>query len=209
VKGAEKLELPTPEKRMNITAKSYLAHRGFNPEKLEQKYKIFIGSYLNRDYKFRIIIPIIYEEKPVSFIGRDYTGKQIPKYKCPKREQEVIHHKDILYNLDNCDKDFCIVVEGVFDCWKIGDDCCATFGTSWSEKQAILLSKRFNKICILYDNDETGVSKGSLLKGFLEMCGVQVIQIMSTENSKNDPGEYTEKEARKVKRRIIHILQNI
>lgn len=138
--------------------KRYLENRNFDPKFLEKKYNLR-ASGPSGNYKFRIIAPIYYEHQIVSFQGRDITGNQSARYKACDKEKELIHHKNILYNLDNCRKDTIVVVEGFFDSLRIGDDCAATFGTEWTIKQFIILRNRFKRIFIIYDNEREAQNK--------------------------------------------------
>jgi len=80
--------------------KKYLENRNFDPEYLEKEWNLFgtgpLSKLDNINYKYRIIIPFIWDKKVVSFDSRDITGKQIRYLACPA-ERELIPHKNILY----------------------------------------------------------------------------------------------------------------
>ena len=62
-----------PGESLKEVHKEYLRSRNFNPSFLESKYKLRGTNNLG-DYRFRIIAPIFYNGKLVSYQGRDITG---------------------------------------------------------------------------------------------------------------------------------------
>lgn len=187
----KKIKLPGGD--LSINHKKYLTLRGFDPEMLIEKYKLQ-GTNNIGNYCQRIIIPIFYKKKIVSFQGRDITGINKLRYKACNKQNEIIHHKHILYNLDNCKNNFVIVVEGVFDVFRFGDNCCCTFGKSYTKKQLLLLQK-YNHIFILFDNDMAGQKASKKLANDLQAFpNINIYNI--TCNS--DPGDMTQTEAQKI-----------
>ncbi len=163
-----KIPFTLPGTELNETAKNYLLNRGFDYNYLIEKYKLKCCNHLDTKYKFRIVIPIIYNNQIVSYTTRDYTDKQSLRYiSCPK-EIEIIEHKKILFNYDNCKNNYIIVVEGIFDCWRFGDNCCATFGIAYTKEQVNLLTK-YDTIYICFDNEidaqNQAIKLGELLSG--------------------------------------------
>lgn len=152
---ASKVFLPSNARNLLACHRKYLEGRNFDPDYLQEKYKI-VGTNHIGDYKWRIIIPIFYKNKLVSYQGRDITSKSTLRYKACKNELEVIHHKNIFYDIDNTTKDSIIIVEGIFDKWRIGDDCVASFGVSFTPEQVAFISKTWSRVFILYDRDEVG-----------------------------------------------------
>ncbi len=170
--------------------KRYLEDRNFDPKFLEKKYNLR-ASGPSGNYKFRIIAPIYYERQIVSFQGRDITGNQSARYKACDKEKELIHHKNILYNLDNCRKDTIVVVEGFFDVMRIGDDCAATFGVEWSIEQFIILKERFKRIFIMYDNEKEAQDRAIKLTIGLDAFGkdVEIFKLDRGDPADLSPGD--------------------
>jgi DNA primase len=190
------IEVPGTKKYLKIHRK-YLRDRNFDIDYLTDKYDLRFTDHLG-SYIFRIIFPIYFNGKIISFQGRDITGKQELRYKaCPKKN-EIIYHKDILYNIDNCKDDKIIVVEGIFDCIRLGDNCACTFGTGFTENQVKML-KKYKKVYILYDNEETaykkGLDLGLRLSAFNVKCETIKINV-------DDPAEMTEEEVKKLKKEL-------
>jgi len=182
-----RLELPIGVTGLAIYQKRYLEKRGFDPNYLEHEYDLHAMPW--GEWHYHIIIPIYYNNRLVSYIGRDYTDQSWLRYKALHLGEEVIHHKHILYNLDRCPGDHAVVVEGVTDVWRLGAGSIATFGTGYTQEQVNLLSK-FKKITVLYDSDAH--IKAERLATELSGMGVTVT-IASL--SEGDPGALSQEEA--------------
>jgi hypothetical protein len=147
---AAELKLPENERTLLPAHRDYLIGRGFDPDELVRDHKIVsTGNY--GDYKNRILIPIYYKGRLVSFHSRDVSGKsQKPKKAC-EQEKEVIRHKELLYNFDRVKGNTVIVSEGPFDAWRWRDLGVATFGIKFTEPQIDLLSC-FKNIFVVFDS---------------------------------------------------------
>lgn len=187
------LPLPSPHQK-------YLIERNFNPQKLVQTYDLQGTANLG-NYKFRIIAPIYFNNKLVSFQGRDITNKSALRYKNCEREKELIHHKHILYNIDNCLERKCVVVEGITDVWRMGAGFVATFGITWTAEQKLLLAERFDEIVIMYDSEINAQIQGEKLGNELALLGKQVA-LYNIEKDK-DPAKLTDEEAEEIRKEIF------
>ena len=130
--------------------------RKFDPEELEFYHGILgttdIGYWQGIDFRFRVIIPV-YDVwgNLCTFQGRDYTGMQDLRYKCCPVDKAVVHHKHLLYGAELArNKDRIVVVEGVFDQWRMGPGSVATFGTSLTREQVNLISM-WKEVVFLFD----------------------------------------------------------
>jgi DNA primase len=194
------LVLPSTFGRLEKTHKEYLLYRNFDPNKLEKKFHLLGSNHLG-SHKFRIIAPIYFNKKLVSYQGRDITGKSKLRYKACKTTEEVIHHKHILYNIDNALTDKCIIVEGVTDVWRLGDNCVATFGTSFTNEQIELIYKRFKTVFLLFDTDDhSAYRKAEKMGEKLNFMGIHVDLI---EIDVHDPAELTQKDADYLKKELF------
>lgn len=176
----------------------YLSKRNFNPDYLISNYGILWGDIIG-NYSFRIIIPIYYKNVLVSFQARSIYSKEkcselgILRYKNYPIELSKVNIKHILYNLDNCLENWVVVVEGVFDCWRLGPkNIAATMGTSMSEQQISLLASRYKKVIFLFDNEKQAQERAKKYGQRLAGLGVEV-EIFNPEFV-NDPGDYSLKE---------------
>lgn len=177
--------------------KQYLKRRRFDPDFLEQKYGLRATGWTG-DYAYRIIAPIYYQGVIVSYQGRDWTEKAEKRYKACPIPQEMVHHKDILYNLDNCQREIGLVVEGITDVWRLGDDVCATFGTKWTIAQANILVERFSRVIVLFDPEQEAQMHAKALANILSGRGVTATNLRLHVDI--DPGEFTPEYVEKLRK---------
>lgn len=135
---------------INETHKDYLRKRNYEPEDIIEKYQVKSGGFAGI-YKYRIIIPYFFKNKLITFTSRDVTGLQEVKYKSLANELSIKTPKETLYGIDQC-QETVIVVEGIFDSWRIGKGSVALSGKIASEEQIHLL-KEFKRIFIMLDKD--------------------------------------------------------
>lgn len=178
----------------------YLRGRGFSGDdinRIKGTYKLYATgpiSHLDQmDMRFRLVAPIFWQGKEVTWQSRDTTSLSGLKYlACPKN-RELVHHKHLLYLPKKPIKTKKIVlVEGVFDVWKI---LCAMrtpigtcgFGVELKDEQIKLLTQ-YDLVWIWLDPDAAGIQKGKQIAARLEFAGTAT-RIIKTEK---DPGD-TEK----------------
>ncbi len=191
----KKHKLPSSTTPLIKEHKKYLESRGFNSDKLEKEWKILStspSSILDKiSYRFRILIPIIWNEKQVSFTTRDIIGKTNIKYKsCPKN-REYIEHKHILYGKQDKWKSTGICVEGPTDVWRFGYHSFATFGIKYTFEQLRLIAKTFKRVPVCFDNDPQAIQQAKLLASELKFRGVDSFRVFI----KEDPGNMKQEEA--------------
>ncbi len=200
------ISLPGEEIENKGMAYLYVSKRGFKPDYIIRDYGITWGG-ITGDWSFRIIIPIYYNKQLVSFQARSIFSKakcdelQILRYKNYSIEKSIINPKHILYNLDNCLEKRVLVVEGVFDCWRLGPkNVCATMGTSLSEEQIILLANRFDEITFLFDNEKEAQERAEQYADRLSSFGKDAW--IFNPGFKHDPGAYNKLEEEFVKKEL-------
>jgi hypothetical protein len=192
-------------KNISVKMKKYLESRGFDADHLIEKYRLMDTPNLYGNLQRRILIPIIYNKKIVSYTARDYSGKSDLRYISCEKDLESIPHKSILYNLDNCKERWCIINEGIFDCWKLGgDNCCAVFGISYKQSQVNLIAKRFDSVCIYFDNDREAIKQAQKLSDDLTVLGVKTI--VYRYNRYEDAGEIPIDEAKEIYEKLKSML---
>lgn len=167
--SAKPTQLPMEAKPLQQEHIEYLEKRNFNPQEIIDKWEILGTNHLG-DYKKRIIIPIFYDGELASYQGRDITGKQLEKYKACRIPEEYVHHKDLLYGIDNVPHDKIIVCEGVMDVWRLGYGAVCTFGVRYTKKQ-LLSMMQFNEVAIMYDMDAPGITAAQNLSNELNLIG--------------------------------------
>jgi DNA primase len=184
--------------------KRYLQTRGFNPDEILEKYHI-LGTgpvaFINSDgrkinYSNRIIIPIIYQNRVVSYQGRDITGQAKIKYIPCLKTEEVMHMKHILYNLDNCG-DTAVIMEGVLDVWRWGDGGLCTFGIQYTDEQLLcLLESGIRRVVVMFDFEPQAQRQAKKLVSALKLFGVSA---QNYNLGDKDPAELSEQEVWQVK----------
>jgi len=148
-----KIEIPSGvSKNFSQSHIDYLTSRRLDPNSLIKKYDLYCGG-LTGDFKFRIVAPIYHNYTMVTLVGRDITGKAKQPYKALPAERSVNSTKEVLYNIDTV-KDTAVIVEGIFDVWRIGDSAVATMGTKYTHQQLRLL-RGVERVFIMFDADAT------------------------------------------------------
>jgi hypothetical protein len=186
--------LPPEAGPLTSIHQAYLKKRGFDPDFLEEKYQLK-GTGPVGSYKFRIIAPIYLDGRLISFQGRDVTGKSIIPYKACPKEREAVEHKDTLYNVDNA-RGTVIVVEGIFDVWRLGDGAVATFGIGFRWTQVDMLASRFHQVFLLYDGEPKAQAQAQKIVNALNCLGVKAENILLNHG---DPAEMTPEDAKRLK----------
>lgn len=181
----------------------YLQKRGFDPDKLIHEWGLLgtgpTSMLDGRDYKHRILAPIFWENKQVSFQTRDITGKAKSRYKACPKDRELIHHKHILYGKQGEWKETGICVEGVIDAWRLGPASFAVFGINYTTEQIHVMAKLFKKVVVIFDNDSPGITQADKLISELRFRGVEAWRV----NIEGDPGAMKQDEADYLVRQII------
>jgi hypothetical protein len=192
------LKLPMGTRKMEPRHKEYLRKRRFDPDVLETKYNL-LGTGPAGHLPHRIVIPIFYQGRMVSWQARDMTGKAELKYKSASPDAEEVSHKTILYNLDNCRGQSILVVEGVTDVWRFGDDTAGTFGVKFTQSQLLILSK-YEQVFFVYDGEPEAQAQAEKACRILSGVGVVAENVIL---NKGDPGSMTDQDAQKLKTELL------
>lgn len=181
--------------------KTYLTKRFYQANSLIETWGIIGTGPLAKlgeiDYKWRILAPIIWEGKVVSFQGRAISDKVEPKYKACPLDRELICHQHILYSHPECDWSRpVVVVEGITDCWRLGIQAVCVFGIEYLSQQVRAICKMKRKggdrrLIVLFDDDPQAIIKGRELVADLNFRGMEARQ----EIIKGDPGAMGQQEA--------------
>lgn len=179
---------PTEAKHRN-----YLRHRGFNAKYLVNKYDL-------RSDNNNIVIPIYFHQDIVCYQSRNIYEKI---YKFPSKAESIIPAKEILFNLDNCNEKYIVLVEGVFDVFRLDDNSASTFGMEYSHKQLSLLAENYETVIIMFDNEKQAQRQARKLGAELSMLGVDVlIDDYLQECNVKDAGELSSKQVKEYKLRL-------
>ncbi len=178
----------------------YLQDRNFNPKEIKLLWDIRGTGPIGRN-KNRIIIPIYHNNILCSYTGRSIKSEATMRYiNCdPENERRSI--KYCLYGYDQIKFDRAIVVEGIFDVFRLGVGAVATFGTKVSNTQINLIVEKFKKVFILFDSDEAGTIASRKLA--MELTALGCDSEIITTDIDGDPGDMSQKDANYLMRDLL------
>jgi DNA primase len=173
----KEFELIIPSNIPKIVS-SYLTERNFDPEQIIKKYNLFYSG-LRGDYKYRLIIPITSKGKIVNFTARALSEKNPLSYKTCPNEKAEIDINDLLYGYDDLPPESPIViVEGIFDQWRLGTGSVAIFKSELTPTQVSLIrEKKPTKVFILLDEDTLDKGKPEKIANKLWFTETEIIEI--------------------------------
>lgn len=193
--GTQKFQFPSNTDAMNHRHKQYLINRKFDPDKLEREWKLFgtgpISSLDGIDFKHRIVAPIYWNGKCVSFQARDFTNKSKLRYITCPGSRELVQHKSIIYGKQDEWQNSTIVTEGIFDVFRFGPKTVATFGIEYTIAQVYVISRRFKRVFVVFDSESQAQEQARRLVAELQFRNVDAIQI----TIENDPGSMDQDDA--------------
>jgi hypothetical protein len=184
----------------------YLEGRGFDPDELTRCWGVLgtgPASYLDRvDYRHRVLAPIVWEGREVSFQARDTTGRAERRYVACPREREAIHHKAIVYASPRAParQSVGIAVEGITDAWRLGEHAFATFGTGFTVEQLGAIAGRYECVAVAFDGEPQAQRRGRSLAARLDPIVPTVVLDIG---EGRDPGGMPPDDARHLVREVL------
>ena len=189
-------KLPSGLTPLNKGHRRYLERRNFDPDHLVDKWGLQGTSPTSKldkiQYKYRVLVPINWEGKTVSFQTRDYTNKQEKKYLACPQDRESVHHKHLIYGNPNLWGEVGICVEGVFDVWRLGGNSFSTLGIGYTPEQVRVIASLFKKVIIIFDPEKQARQQAKKLQEELHFRGVKAINYTKL---KTDPADLSPEEA--------------
>lgn len=193
------LVLPLRATKWTAPALRFIKRRKFKSKPLEREFQVY-PCIEPGNFKNRLIIPIYYNRRLVTFTGRDFTGKSEAKYyNCPK-DKSILPVRSTLYGIDDADKNTAILVEGPTDRWRLGKQSMALMGKTISDSQVHqLFLKNFREVFIVLDanEDESAQKIADRIRAF-----VKEVHIVSLEEG--DPGDLSNDEASYLMKELIY-----
>jgi len=180
--------------------RAYLRGRGFKAKYMEKKYGLKDGGFAG-EWAYRLMIPVYQNGKLVTWQGRHIGDNKI-RYKAASNK-EAVNIKETLYNIDNCHLKKVIAVEGVFDCWRIGDDCVAMFGISLKDSQIKLLAEKFDEVYLLFDPEVEAQERARTCARKLVNLGIKAHVLCMTDTDSEDPAELSPTEVVQLKKEVF------
>ncbi len=198
-------KLPSNISPLLPSHKVYLERRNFNPIKLAKEWNLVSTgptSFLDKvDYSHRILAPIFWEGREVTFQARDVTDRHAKKYLACMKERELIHHKHIVYRHKEEKRREGICVEGITDVWRFGRASFATLGIEYTRQQIRLIASLYDRVGVCFDgNEPTAKRQADELVSELLIRKVDAFRI----DIDGDPGGMDQKEADYLVKQIIH-----
>ena len=179
----------------------FLKQRRYDPETVTKKYKLHFCGPAHRKYPSKLVIPYLLNYKPVTFQVRDCTGLAESPYKACPKNKSIVQVKHTLYNIDNARKDTVIVVEGIFDTWRIGDGAVATSGTKYTSDQVLML-RNFRRVFVIFDDEPEAENLGRSLCKELSAAGVEHTEQVMLDGGK-DPDDLSEQDVKCLKKELL------
>ena len=175
--------------------KNYLEKRNFDPEVIFNSYNLYSVGNISKRWKFRLIVPIYFHFRMVSFIGADVTRQHSLKYKNCSPEESLIPINSTVYNFDRA-KHTVIIVEGITDVWRIGDGAVALY-TKHATRQQLKILSEFERVFIMLDSDAINAAEelANNLAGFTE---TEIIEL-----DEGDPADMKEEDVKHLRREIF------
>lgn len=202
--GGKPFKYPSEVAALQTPHKRYIEKRGFNVEEITELWGVMGTSPTSVlktgdqriPYGYRILIPIQWEDKVVTYQCRDFSGKQELKYMACPEVREIIHHKHILYGHPTLwKKRRAILAEGAIDVWRLGVNACATLGTGYTPQQMRLLCKLFDELVIMFDPEPVAQQVAKKLGEELSFRGVKTTLYT---NIKTDPGDLSPESVKRI-----------
>lgn len=192
--------MPTgSKKKLSRHHLKYLERRNFDVDELQDLWKIE-GTGPVGAWKHRIVIPIYFQHRLISWTCRWVGSDGPPKYIACPVDVEIYPHKHMLYGWDYVHSDSIVVVEGPTDVWRLGPGAVATFGIEWSLFQLELLST-FDCVFFAYDREPTAEKKARQALEYLSLMGVPVTKMILLD--REDPGDLKESEADQIMAEVL------
>lgn len=196
------LLLPAGTSELQNRHRQYLRDRGFQVGQLLRRWDLKSTGPTGA-YKHRIVIPITFQGKVVSYTARDITGRAEIKYKSCKLEDEVVYHKSILYGLDLLPYRTGVLVEGCPDVWRLGPGALGTFGIEFTPEQVMCAAIHLDYAFIFFDPEKQARIQAEKLGLALSALGVGV-EIVNAPDGHPDPGDMPQEEADEL---MLELLQ--
>jgi hypothetical protein len=195
-----------PSNTMNgltIPHKKYLEGRGFDAKELEKKWELKstgpVALLDGVDYGHRVLAPIYWDFRQVTFQARDTTNRHVLKYMACMKAREVMHHKHIVYKHPNYSWRECLCCEGITDVWRFGECAIATFGIEYTQQQVRMVGKLYDRVGVCFDDEVQAKRKANQLVNDLRVRGVDAFRV----DVVGDPGGLSQEEADYIVKQII------
>ncbi len=193
-----KIDLPKGIEGLREPHRAYLRKRGFDPDEIANKWGVR-GIGMASTLSWRLFIPIYLHRATVSWTTRG-IGDKSARYLTAKPEQEVMHHRNVLYGADYTN-DSVVVCEGPLDAWAIGLGGVATLGLQFSQTHVTEIGG-FARRTICYDSTISAQQQANKLARLLESFPgeTNVVRL----ESGDDPADAKKNELDKLRKQYLN-----
>jgi hypothetical protein len=189
---------PTPLEDLGPVHRNYLKGRGFDPDELARLWGLKATTLCHRS-PWSVVAPIHLGGTPVSWVSRRCSDRDKgARHNGASPEEESIARKTLLFAEDHCEHAI-VVVEGVFDVFRIGPGAVATFGTSYSRSQIYRMS-RYPVRVVCFDNEQEAQKRATVLAKTLESLPGKTYNISL---DAKDPGCAHESEIKELRKQFL------
>jgi len=196
-------QYPTGKIRLARPHREYLESREFDPDYLEKEWHVKGTGPLafldGANYSRRVLAPIFWEGKEVTFQCRTILEGVEPKYMACPMARENIHHQHILYGDQLHWGERGVCVEGITDVWRMGKKSCGVFGIDYTPHQVKQIAKHFKEVIVLFDPEPQARKQANKLVAELRFRGVSAWR----EDIQQDPGSLSQEEANYLMKQLI------
>lgn len=143
--------IPITSLKYDHPACDFLLKRGFDPYHVGSVYEIGYCDINAGNLKGHIVIPVKMSGNLVGWQARAIYPSRRKYYTCKgMRTSRVLYGYDLIPD----GYDYVVLVEGIFDVWRVGPPAVALFGTAVSyHHQEILLKRGIKDVLIMLDAD--------------------------------------------------------
>jgi hypothetical protein len=193
-----RLVLPPGIERMGPAHRRYLADRGFDPDVIEEVWKVQ-GTGISSRLPWRLFIPIHREGEVVSWTTRAVGAvAHANRYRGARRAESVYPRSSLLYGEDYCLHGV-VVHEGPADVWATGPGAVCTCGVGFGAVQTARLA-RFPVRAVCFDNTPAAQRRARALCRQLEPFAGETYNVQV---SGPDPAESPRDELLELRRRFL------
>lgn len=180
--------------------REYLVKRRYNPDKLASQWDLYFTTY-HETHPWRLIAPVWYDGKYVSYVGRDVSGMSSTRYLTCFPANEVRDVKLCVFGMQYAVHKKVVVVEGMFDAFRIGHGAIATLGTGWKQEQAEIIARNYDVSYILFDPEHEAQKRATKLANALSVIGKHKSYVLGMSGTTaDDPGDLTDSEADEIRK---------
>lgn len=191
-----RVEYPRGLGPLQAAHKRQLARWGFDPDELEELWELK-GTGALSDLPWRIIMPIKYEGRVVSWASRALQGPKDRRFRSATPKQSLVPFNQVLYGGDAVRGNGIIVSEGYRDAWRIGHGLGTSVngihGVSPQQLQQIL---RFARRIVCFDNEPEAQRRARVLADKLSVFPGETFLVCL---DAKDPEQASKRELRRLR----------